>query len=73
MIKSPKKLENVKECILNLSSGATLIWQNFEFPNGPFDLSPKLVAASDASRNINLHPTSVYEDWRSAFAFMDVS
>lgn len=73
MIRSPKKLKNVKEYILDLSSGATFIWQNCEFSSDPFNLSLKLVAVGDASQNINVHSTSVHEDWRSAFAFMDVS
>lgn len=73
MIKSPQKLKRVKEYILNLPSGATFIWQNCEFLSGPSDLSLKLVAVGDASQNINVDSTSIHEDWRSAFAFMDVS
>jgi hypothetical protein len=73
MVKSPKKLKNMKECILNLLSGATFIWQNCEFSSGLFGLSLKLLAVGDASQSINIHSTSVHEDWRSAFAFMDVS
>jgi hypothetical protein len=73
MVKSPKKLKNMKECILNLLSGATFIWQNCEFSSGLFGLSLKLLAVGDASQSINIDSTSVHEDWRSAFAFMDVS